>query len=94
VELRIFGKKGCAKCTTTKTKMEHFLKKWNLQDKIRLLFFDLDTVDGRAEGCFLDVTKIPTTILEDSGKPIARWDGEIPESSRIKMYLEELNVKD
>ena len=41
-----------------------------------VVFFDMDTVDGMAEGAFRDVADIPTTIVRDSGVDLARWDGE------------------
>lgn len=90
MKIKIFGKPGCAKCQTTKNKFEHFLTKWQYTDKIKLLFCDMDTPDGMAEGAYYDVLKIPTTVLEKDSVPIARWEGEIPNSQEVKVHLEKV----
>jgi hypothetical protein len=87
--INIFGKNGCAKCTTTKNKVEHFLGRWELANKVEMVFHDMDTVDGMAEGAFHDVDHIPATIVERSGRSVARWDGEVPSSKRMKLVLDE-----
>jgi thiol-disulfide isomerase/thioredoxin len=86
MNLKIFGKKDCAKCKSTKQKLEFFLNKWKIEGA-SLTFFDMDTVDGLFEGALYDVLKIPTTILEVNGETKARWEGEIPKSEEIKSYL-------
>ena len=88
MQVKIFGKEGCAKCQTTKNKFNHFLSKWDLTDKIKLSFFDMATVDGMAEGAYMDVQDIPATILEKDGQTLARWDGEVPKSKEVKEYLD------
>ncbi len=87
MKIKIFGKSGCAKCETTKNKMNHFIKKWEIKDKVDLSFHDMDTIDGMAEGAFNDVLEIPTTILEFQNQIVARWDGEVPHSERLKDIL-------
>jgi len=87
VEIKIFGKKSCAKCQTTKNKFLFFLKKWKISDKVVVNFYDMDTVDGLAEGSFYNVGKVPTTILEGEGGEEARWTGEVPKSENFKKYL-------
>ena len=87
MQVKIFGKQGCAKCTTTKNKIEHFVIKWELEDKLNISFLDLDTVDGLTEGALHDVLKVPTTILEKEGDVLARWDGEIPNSNEFKTFI-------
>lgn len=87
MKIKIFGKKDCAICNTTKNKFEHFLKKNNYQESIMLEFHDMDTVDGMAEGAYYDALKIPTTVLEEENKIIARWDGEVPKTDEFKEYM-------
>jgi len=87
MQVKIFGKEGCAKCQTTKNKFSHFLSKWDLKEKIELSFYDMNTVDGMAEGAYMDVLDIPATILEKEGRTLARWDGEVPKSKEFKEYL-------
>lgn len=83
----IFGKQSCAKCTTTKNKIGHYINKWGLEGEVPIEFMDMDTVDGLSEGAFRDVWEIPTTIVERSDATVARWDGEIPKSESLRASL-------
>ena len=88
MKIKVFGKAGCAKCDTTKNKLKHFIGKWEVEDKVELVFHDLDTIDGRAEGAFHDVSDaLPTTIIEKDESVLARWDGEVPNSEKVKEHL-------
>ncbi len=87
MQVKIFGKKDCAKCRTTKNKIEFFVSKWNLKEKLKILFLDLDTVEGLTEGALNDVLRVPTTILERDGDVLVRWDGEVPNSDEFKNYI-------
>ena len=88
MEIMIYGKKDCAKCTTTKNKFNHFLTKWKFVDKVPLKFVDMDTVEGRAKGLYNEITEVPTTlILNDSGDEIARWPGMVPASDDVRVLL-------
>lgn len=88
--IAVFGKTACAKCKTTKNKLNHFLSAWHLDHKVNMVFHDLETVDGRAEGAFYDVyNAIPVTIVNKDGREVARWDGEIPNSQAVRLVLEE-----
>jgi DNA replication protein DnaC len=87
MKIKVFGKKNCAKCETTKNKISHYLKKNNGTDKAILEFYDLDTVDGMAEGAYNDVLKIPSTIIENGENILARWDGEVPNTSDFSPYI-------
>ncbi len=88
MKIKVFGKAGCAKCQTTKNKLEHFLKKWNYSNIADLKFFDMDTIDGMAEGAYYDVLKIPTTVVEKGSETIGKWEGEIPDSDEVKKRFE------
>jgi thiol-disulfide isomerase/thioredoxin len=88
MKVKIFGKKECAKCETTKNKFNHFMKKNNFKDTAALEFHDMDTADGLAEGAYHDVLKIPTTVIEKQQKILARWDGEVPKSEDFRMYFQ------
>ena len=87
MQIRIFGKNGCAKCISTKNKFNFFISKYNLTEKIKLIFHDLETLEGMTEGAYHNVYKIPTTILEKDGQVLARWEGEIPRSQHFIPYL-------
>ncbi len=87
VHIKIFGKQGCAKCKTTKSKIEFFINKWDLADKLIISFLDMDSVEGLTEAAMNDVLDIPATILEKEGSVVARWDGEVPKSDEFKTYI-------
>lgn len=90
MKVKVFGKPGCEYCKTTMKKFEIFLNLWKLSDKVQLMFFDMETVDGLAEGAFLGVAKIPTSIIEREGQVVARWDGVVPVSEKFKPHFEVL----
>ena len=88
MKIKVFGKKDCAKCETTKNKINHFLKKNEYESKVNMEFQDMDTVEGMAEGAYYDVLKIPTSIFEKDDEIIARWDGEVPRTDDFMKYIE------
>jgi hypothetical protein len=87
MKVKIFGKKNCAKCETTKNKFNHFIEKNNFKDTAIIEFHDMDTIDGMAEGAYHDVLNIPTTVIEKQQAVLARWDGEVPKSEEFKTYF-------
>ena len=91
MKIKIFGKLNSAKCETTKNKFDDFPEKWDCRDKVELVFFDMDTVEGMAEGAFNNVLNIPATIIEKGNRQIARWDGEVPRSEEFKTHFSDLN---
>jgi len=87
MEIRVFGKQNCGKCTSTKHKVQHFIERLGLQCSVNMTFFDVDTVDGMAEGAFWDVFDVPTTIIKDGGRDVVRWDGVVPDSMDLRQYF-------
>lgn len=87
MEIQVFGKQNCGKCESTKHKVQHFIEKLGLHGSASMTFFDMDTVDGMAEGAFCDVFEVPTTILREGGRDLARWDGVVPDSLDLKQYF-------
>jgi len=89
MKIDVYGKPGCAKCESTKTKLTHFLRKWNAEDRIVLDFVDMETPDGLARGVINDVYDVvPVTIvLGDDEQPLARWDGDVPSSDDVARAL-------
>lgn len=90
MKVKVFGKPGCEYCKTTMKKFQTFLDLWKITDKVDLSFFDMETVDGLAEGAFLGVVKIPTTVIEKDGNVLGRWDGKVPVSEEFKPHFEGL----
>ncbi|MFC1637646.1 thioredoxin family protein [Candidatus Margulisiibacteriota bacterium] len=90
MEVKVFGKPGCEFCKTTVKKFETFLARWKIDPaQVQLNFFDMETVDGMAEGAFYSVTKIPSTVIEKEGAVLATWHGQVPLSEEFKEYFNE-----
>lgn len=86
MKFEVFGKVGCPKCESTKDKLTHFVSKAEVPAEVT--FFDVATVEGRAEGAFNDVRAVPTTIVRsDAGAALARWEGHVPPSLEIQAFL-------
>lgn len=90
MEIKLFGKKGCSKCSSTKNKIGYLLKKWNLEEKIRFSYFDLDNLRGLTEGAYYGVRKMPTTIISSRERELARFEGKIPHSSELEEKIRSL----
>lgn len=91
IQVKVFGKPGCEFCKTTVKKFETFLGRWDISpQEVNLNFYDMETVDGLAEGAFNSVIKIPTTIIEKENSALARWDGKVPLSSEFEQFFIEL----
>jgi len=88
--VKMFGKESCGKCKSAKNKLKFFISKWNFAEMVELLFYDMDTVDGMAEGAYYNVLNIPTTIFEKDGSQLVRWDGEVPKSEEFRYHFEAL----
>ncbi len=87
MKFEVYGKSGCAKCKSTKDKLTHLLGKADAGD-VALAFHDVETVEGMAEGAFNDVRSVPTVILRsDEGEPLARWEGVLPPSGEVQLFL-------
>ena len=91
MEIKVFGKPGCEFCKTTMKKFETFLHRWEIDNtKAALTFFDMETVDGLAEGAFYSVTKIPATVIEQKGEQKGFWHGKVPLSKEFEEFFKGL----
>ena len=87
--ISIFGKPDCALCKSAQRKVEFFLGKWQLGDRIELKFHDMSTLEGLTEGAYYDATDIPATLVVARGNVLARWDAVIPSSEELRRALTE-----
>ena len=85
--IKIFGKKSCSACVSVKEKFNFFLEKWELKDQVKMVYFDLDTRDGLAEGAYCQALEFPTTIVERDGTELARWVKKVPTSVEFKQFF-------
>lgn len=87
MEINIFGKADCVKCETAKKRLKSLLSRKKLTKEIPLNYFDMESVDGMAEGAFYDVLEVPTIIINDKNEKLGRWDGNVPPTSEITKLL-------
>jgi hypothetical protein len=86
--IEIYGKQGCSLCQSAKKKIGLLLDKWQMAGKVDVVFQDMETPDGAAEGDYYDVFDIPSVLLKpDAEKVLARWDGQAPPSEELHRRL-------
>jgi hypothetical protein len=86
--IEIYGKQDCPLCESAKKKIGHFLKQWDQVEKVQIVFHDMETIEGAAEGDFFDVFDIPSVLLKDKDNAVlARWDGQAPPSDELQQRL-------
>ncbi len=81
----VFGKSTCSVCKDAFDKILYFKEKKGFYAEIK--YFDLETVDGLAEGAFNEVSDIPTIIIFDNKTELARWVKQPPISEEFLPYL-------
>ena len=87
MEIRIFGRQQCPNCKIARKTVVEFLVESGVECDVPTTYFDMDTIDGRAEGAYYDVRAIPTTILSEGNQDIARWDGTIPSKEELSTKI-------
>jgi len=81
--IKIFTKAKCPRCPAAK-EMAKTLK----NEGLRVLNYDLDTVDGLAEASFYSVLSTPSIIIEDEEeKEMASWRGIVPTLQEVRERL-------
>jgi len=81
----IFGKPTCPVCKDARKKIAYFKKK--KQFKAEIKYFDMETVDGLAEGAFYEISDIPTVIILEEKNELVRWVKQPPISEEFLPYL-------
>ena len=90
IRVNIFGVQECGNCLKMKGRVKNLLRRSNGMAKhVEVIFWDQDSVDGRAEGAWHDVDgKLPVTAVERGNRTIARWDGKVPTTDELRLCLE------
>lgn len=83
MQVVVYGKKECDLCESAQRKLRHLLDQWGMLDRIPIVFMDMGSVDGAAEGDFFDVFEIPTVTIVQGKTMLARWDGQAPHSEEL-----------
>lgn len=92
IKVSVFGKQECNACKAAVRKVTYFSEKWGKRDSTSIDFIDMETVDGLAEGAYRDVYDIPTVILEDGDRELARWVKKVPQSSEFRDFFLKENL--
>ncbi len=80
--LKIFVRPNCPNCPPAKKLGEEIEKSGN--PKIKVEWYNSETVDGMAEAAFYQVMATPTLLLlNDEEKIIGEWRGKAPVESAI-----------
>jgi thiol-disulfide isomerase/thioredoxin len=85
--IEVYGKKECGLCDSAKKKINRLLHKWEMNEEVELVFRDMETVEGAAEGDFYDVFDIPTVLVKDGDDVVARWDDHRFSSQDLRTAL-------
>ena len=88
MRIQVYGKKECNLCKSAQTKVCHFLDRWGISGTVEVVFVDMETEFGAAEGDFFDVFEMPSVlVMTDDGQVVGRWDGAAPPSEGLKAVL-------
>jgi hypothetical protein len=88
VRIELFGKTDCGRCESAKRKLNHYLEKWAATDRAEVVYHDMGSVDGLAEGAFKDVHEVPTLIVSAGAGELARWSRDMFDSKTLKGLLD------
>jgi len=83
--VKFFSKDSCPNCPPAKEIAEDLKRRG-----VIVQYFDVDSVDGRAEAMFYDVMGTPSTVLVDeNGNELMSWRGKTPDKQAILSVFEE-----
>ncbi|MEO0102327.1 MAG: thioredoxin family protein [candidate division WOR-3 bacterium] len=85
VSFLIFGKKGCPVCKKVYQKIEYFKNNYLPESKVS--YYDMEAVDGLAEGAYRDISEVPTVLLERDGEEIGRWEKIPPTYKKLREII-------
>lgn len=79
MKIKLFWRETCPKCPEAKSL---------LMDVPNAEFYDLDDMEGLAEGAFHGVLATPSIIVcDEGGKEIISWRGEVPSRQQLAAWI-------
>jgi glutaredoxin len=87
MQVKVFGIPTCSVCKSAREKLGYFIRKWGRGDQIPLTYYDLETVEGLAEGAYYEVWQVPTVVIEDEEGEVTRWVKKVPLSREFEPLL-------
>ncbi|MBI5789675.1 MAG: hypothetical protein HZA78_12560 [Candidatus Schekmanbacteria bacterium] len=85
--LKLFWREDCPRCPAAKQLGDNLKR-----DGIKVEDYDMDTVDGLAEGAFHSVMAVPTMLLVDAenDRELAEWRGNIPNVDEVRQCYQDI----
>jgi len=87
--LKLFWKSKCPNCPNAKKVVEQLTKK--VQDKnhlLKIIEYDVESVDGLAEASFYEIVSTPSIIIVDEkDNEIASFRGKVPTIAELENVL-------
>lgn len=79
--IKIFWRKDCPRCPASKQLGEDLEL-----EGINVSYYNMDTIDGLAEGAFCEVLSLPTILLVDNetDEELESWRGFVPSLKEVK----------
>ena len=81
--VKVFTRRECPKCPATREVGNHLR-----MEGVRVIDYDMGTIEGLAEAAFYGVMATPTIIVEDrEDHELAAWRGTVPTPQEIEESL-------
>lgn len=81
--IKIFTKSNCPKCPAAKQMAQELMK-----EGLKVVNYDLDTIEGLTEAAYYGILSTPSIIIEDETEDeIASWRGVLPNLQELKKVL-------
>lgn len=80
--LKLFYQQDCIRCPPAKEVCTKLIEK---KAPVKILLYDISTIEGMTEAAFHEVIATPTTVLVDeSENELKSWRGETPTIEEIE----------
>ena len=85
--VEIYGKPNCLKCMAAGAKVELYVERRGLTGQVKVIKYNLETIDGRAMACFRDVDWGGNT-------PVVLFLGQDIEKERVVGSIDSTQIED
>lgn len=84
MEIKVFGRKECPDC---KLAMMYVDEATMGCEGVKWSYYDMDSIDGLAEGALNEIIGIPTILILDGECVVARWSGTLPTRDELSKMI-------
>lgn len=89
MKIKVFGHAGCSRTKGALLKVARLVKQRNWKGEVELVFFDLGTAEGMAEGAYCQLEGEIPAVLVETDMPGPVISGESPSRNRINSPAKE-----